>query len=359
MLAFLFTSQTAVAWEAIEARPGTRAVGMAGVFSAQADDSSALWYNPAGPRHREAINIDVSLDWGQIPVGALSRTSESVGYAETTTTKFAGFYHAGLPLIRESASWGVGIAYFRPYETQVYVDAPRSLVDSAPFGRINVALHQASAGISRIISPELTVGGTVDFLWNETDCLEFSPCVDNGPSGWGSQIGVLYDLLQHKGSMLTLGAMWRSKASLTYDSTPRSGLGTVLESYLPGRPTATSMALSIQSPTRWALVKANMELEKKSWSGASASNESRANYVTVGASGEGIFVIGDGQTLALRMGRRNAQTNDGASGNVNIAAAGLGYGFSQRHIVDLACERRNNERQGKATLCSVSYSLQY
>ena len=359
-LAFFLASSSAGAWEAFEARPGTRAMGMAGVFSAQADDSSAWWYNPAGPRHRQGIHLDASLEWGQVPGGTIGDdTPQAAGYDDAAAFSFAGLYYAGLPFAGKSPSWGTGIAYFRPYETQVYVDAPRSLVDAAPFGRINAVIHQASVGLSRNISPGFTVGSTADLLWSEIDCLEFSPCVDNGPAGWGTQLGVLYDLMQHEERTITLGATWRSKASLGYDSTPRSGLGTVLESYLPDRPMAASISLSVQTPTSHALLRTNAVVEKKRWTGADGATQPLADYLVIGASGESLFVIGEGQTLALRVGLRHARANDEAADDVNVAAAGVGYGFGQRHALDVAAERRDSGRHGSATLWSVSYSLQY
>lgn len=359
-LVMCWASHSAHAWEAFEARPGTRALGMAGVFSGQADDSSAWWYNPAGPRHRQGINLDASIAWGQGPARTLGDVAASTAhYDATTAVNFAGFYHAGLPFLDGSSSWGAGIAYFRPYEAQVHVDAPRSLVDSAAFGPINAVLHQASAGLSRHVAPALTVGGTADLVWSDIDCLDFSPCVDHGPSGWGMQLGALYDVMQHEGHIITLGATWRSKASLGYDSTPRSGLGTVLESYLPDRPATASVGVSVQTPTSRALLRTNAVLEKKRWTGADQANQRLADYLVLGASAEIIFVFNAGQTLALRTGLRYARADEDAADDVHLVAVGVGYGFGKRHAVDVAAERRDTDRYGTATLWSVSYSLQY
>ncbi len=349
------------AFEAIEPSPGTRAMGMAGVFAPQADDSTAIWYNPAGPKHGHGVRQEVSAELTdaaalEIPMagGAVSGFDKG-----ETSLRFVGAYRAGIDPDDKQAT-GFGLAYLRLYDAAVYVDAPRSLLDSTPYGRVESVYHQISAALNRSVSHRFTVGASLDVLWTEISCLDFSPCVDNGPNGFGGSVGALFDIIKTEERAVTASAMWRSGADLSYDSLPSSGVGTVLENFLPDRPETLSIGVSVKQPLSWAHLRGNVVYEMRDWSGAASSDAPLSDYSGWGVSGEMMSAPQIGRTLALRLGLKQMQADD-AGDDVKVLAVGVGYGFGGRHAVDAAVERRDGggAAQQENTAWSVSYSIQF
>jgi len=67
---------------------GTRAMGMAGAFIVQANDSSAIWYNPAGLAQPGAPKFDLTIEYGQVP-----KRSDAGEYGGEGNLKFASYLY--------------------------------------------------------------------------------------------------------------------------------------------------------------------------------------------------------------------------------------------------------------------------
>ncbi len=93
------------AYEQYFTYPGTRAMGMAGSFIAQANDSSAVWYNPAGLMQPGAPKFDLTAEYGKVP-----QRDESGKYGSDNSLKFASI--AG-----SFEKYHMGLSYFKPYQT--------------------------------------------------------------------------------------------------------------------------------------------------------------------------------------------------------------------------------------------------
>ena len=360
----LLSSLNVAASEIFENHPGTRAMGMAGVFTAQADDSSAIWYNPAGPKHYAAIKRDFSVEWGELAARGTANNdrAEAAELARSDATlKFAGLYRNGWRDNAGADDIGFGFAYFSPYELATYVAAPRNLVDSTPFGRMTARYRQVSAAINKNVSQYASLGATLDGVWTDVACLDFNPCVQHGPYGFGASVGMLYDIAQTQDFSVTLGMTWRSRSALGYDTQATSGIATVLANYLPDRPEARAIAISVKRPTRVALLNANISYEQKRWAAASDTTLALANVGVWGAGVEALYALTRGDNFSLRLGAKHGTPANESDSSFNIWSSGLGYGFAHRHAVDAAVERRANggENKSATTVWSLSYSLQY
>jgi len=360
----LLLSLNVAAFEIFENHPGTRAMGMAGVFTAQADDSSAIWYNPVGPKHYAAIKQDFSVEWGALAARGIANndSAEAAELARSDATlKFAGLYRNGWRGDAGVDDVGFGFAYFSPYEFTTFVAAPRNPVDATPFGRITARYRQVSAAINKNVSQHASLGATLDGVWTDIDCLDFSPCVQHGPYGFGASVGMLYDIAKTQNFSVTLGMTWRSRSALGYDTQATSGIGTVLTNYLPDRPEARAIAISVKRPTRVALLNANLSYEQKRWAAASDTALDLANVGVWGAGVEALVALNGGDNVSLRLGAKHGTPTNGDDNSFNIWASGIGYGFAHRHAVDAAVERRVNggENKSSTTVWSLSYSLQY
>lgn len=359
VLAFLSALPCFVsASESFQTYPGTRAMGMAGVFSAQADDSSAIWYNPAGLKRLSTIKSDFTLELAQTPT-----PTSNMSYGTRSGLKYLGAYLDHLPWWQNNndEALGIGVAYFSPLRQAINVDAPSNPIDNQPYGLLDVQYRQMSVLFSGAVNDDLSVGGTVDAMWTDVDCRNYARCVKHGPWGAGVTAGLIYSLAQTPWGALNLGAVWRSPVSLDYTSSAHSGLGRELPSYLPGRPQSRNLGLHLQTPAPWALINTNFILEQTLWAATVSRGARLTDYKKMGAGAEFLLPMRGNSILALRLGISRALPQDnGISSAVNITALGMGYSFAKNHFVDLAWETRGNgegEKDSKR-FWSLSYSFQ-
>lgn len=361
-------STNSFAFEPFMNLPSTRAASMAGVFSAQADDSSAIWYNPAGIKRSHTIAEEYSLDFSQQPVRSLTKpgstSRETSHYGDSVNTlRFAAIYLDHIPFITNSSqNLGTGLAYIALNQLYINIDVAQTPLTTNTFGLVKASYRQLSWMLSGMSNEHLSFGATLDYVWAAVDCLEFPICVDNNPSGSGFSLGMLYDVYHDQQTQYNIGMLWRSKAALGYSSTPGSGIGKHLEAYLPERPGSWNFGANIQHSTGSSLLNLNFIYEEVLWSEATGRNPILPNYTNTGLGSEIIYSLSDGASLALRAGYRKAfSSNVNKLPDMQLWAAGFGYFFMHHHSIDLAIESRNTDFPSEKTssTLSISYSLQY
>ena len=359
MIAFL---QPAQAYQAFVNLPGSRAAGMAGVFTAQADDATAIWYNPAGLSRPGLTTSEASLDWGDL-VG-LDRRGRFT--ADDSAIKFAGVHVSRLPewktFIQRPA---VGIAVLRPYDIDVNITEPRSILDPTPFGQVAIDYFQVAFQASVGIGEHGAIGATYDVLWSDVECLTYSPCADDGPSGSGFTLALSYlwpvsDLLQVTGALVA-----RTKASMDYDRVASSGIGRLLDDYAPDRPASLHAGVNIRATTSWGVANTNIDIGQVSWSDSVDGNiefdPDGMDYTRLGLGAEIILPLASAG-LALRAGYARETPDDDRFADIDHWTLGAGFAINARHFLDGALQWRdvtddsNSESQ---QLVSISYSLQF
>jgi long-subunit fatty acid transport protein len=365
---FITVAFDCAAFEPYSLQPSTRAASMAGIFSAQADDSSAIWYNPAGLKRNNSISSEITIDYAQQITReakkATASTAEGTEYGEEKNgLRFAAGYMDRLPFLTKSdGRWGTGLAYLTLNRLTIDINEPQSPVTTDTFGLIETVNHQVSWLLGVSLTPNLSLGGTVDFVWTDVECLEFSPCVDNPPTGWGGSVGLLYDVVKSERFNARIGAIWRSKADVGYASTPGSGIGTVLELYIPDRPESANLGINFQFPAAWAFINLNVIAEQVRWSQAAGSRQPLPDYTNWGIGSEWIFALADTSSLAFRAGYRQGNSNDiNKLPDFQLLTTGVGYFFYKHHSIDLAYEYRDADftNNNTSSTLSISYSLQY
>jgi len=349
---------SAFALEGFANNPGTRAMGMAGAFTAQGDDSSAIWYNPSAPIHYNYIQQDFSFALTNRISSQDQRATDNLPSTEFFPNFLAYYTRTSFSLINQMPI-GLGVSYFSPYKVNVYIDAPQSLVNDQEFGGVNARYHQFSSMINLAPSPALSIGGTIDFLWLNINCKNYKPCVDFGPTAFGASLGGLYELVNNQHYVLNVGATWRSRAKLVYRSTPSSGIGGVLTDYVPDRPDTKNIGLSLQIPTSLMLVNSNIVIERVAWSSTVEQGKLLSNYHNIGSSIELMSLTKSGKSFAARIGGK--LLNNRSTGNFDVAIASLGFGYEviKSHMIDFAFEHRKFRTTDSTTNAwSVSYSWQ-
>ena len=329
-------------------------MGMAGVFAAQADDSSAIWYNPAGPKSDTAAKSDISIEFANIPSvnqdGEYSRGGAKLKFLGGYTEEQFAIFGAANPVI-------VGAGYFLPSRTTIYIDALRPARNPLPYGYVDITHHEVSALIA--VSPVLgfSWGATVDMMWSEIQCRDYNPCVNKtGPVGYGASLGAKYSVAKFSSGTIDIAAAWHSRMALRYASRPPEGLGSVIEDYIPGRPPSFALGINLKMSTSIAAINVNGQAERTGWSDTT-KDASITNYRKFGASAEALFPMNNGNDFALRMGASRASAS-GNSPEVRTIAIGAGYGFAKQNSIDVAFEQRSLSIETHENFASLSYSMQ-
>lgn len=343
-------STNANAFEAYVTNPGTRAMGMAGVFAAQADDSSAIWYNPGGLARANMVKRDYTVEWGGIPAAHAQR-----GFSDKQTFKFAGAYAGEL---WDKPTLGAGVAYMVPYQLSFDITQRVSPLSARTYGEITASYRQVSGLFAAQVRPDLAVGATLDWVWIGVEC-EQPLCVDYGPVGIGMSLGAAYDMVRRKDWAATLAAVWHSRAKLGYQSEPESGIGVYLGDYLPDRPQSLHLGAGLQIPGRKILWNTNVGIDRRWWSRAAGASAPADDFTRLGIAEEALIPLAPGRSLALRLGWAQARA-EGGTDRVTTFSSGLGFSFAEHHAVDFAFERRvlKSAFNDEAQHVSLSYSWQ-
>ena len=336
------------AFEAYATNPGTRAMGMAGVFIAQADDSSAIWYNPGGLARANMIKREYSVEWSGIPAA-----TEQLKFSNDQALKFIGAYAGDL---WDKSTLGTGVAYLVPLELSFDIAQRISPLSARTYGGITATYRQLSGLMAAQLRPGLAAGATLDWVWVDVRC-EQSPCVNYGPAGLGMSLGTTYEVARHKDWTTTLAAVWHSRAALGYGTEATSGIGTQLENYLPDRPQSLHFGAALRIGVRNAVWNTNVSIEKRGWSKAAGIFAHANDFTRLGIAEEVLIPLSQGRSVAVRLGWAQA---DGGENHVRISAAGMGYSFAKHHSVDIAFENRGlkSALNSEASYASLSYSWQ-
>ena len=362
----LASTQNAFSYEAYSVLPGSRALGMAGIFHAQADDTTAIWYNPAGLSRQNLGTNEMSFDWGKMPkadnAGDLSSNSGNF--------RFMGLHIANLPDLWLLKRPAIGFALFKPYKLQIHIPEERSALDPTPFGNVDIGYYQASVQASTGVGNNISIGGTFDTVWTSVDCLQYTPCTNDGPSGVGFSMALNYSWLVSDALRISAAGVYRTKASLGYDTISSTGIGRHIESYTPDRPASYTFSTNFQISQAWGLSNINISVEDISWSDTLSRNitfdASSMDYQRIGIGGETLIPIVGNITMAMRAGYAISTSDDSLTfANVEIISLGTGVSFQSRHFVDLALESRDAKETtldpdgGSLNLYSISYSFQF
>ena len=364
----LFPLSEIPAMELVNRNPGTRATAMAGLFTAQANDSSAIWYNPAGIASPQSAQFDSTVSWSEYHAGA-SGYDGSYGPTDTiliqpkrNNINFAGVSSHGQVFAEKlTGIHGAALGYYNPYTLVLNIDEPVSAQSTQTFGRVEVKYQELLFGLSAGHGDDFSYGGSLEFMGTDIECLDFSICVDNGPWGIGLIAGALYSKQLNAKTQLNVAGVWRSKISLAYSNKPQSGVGSVLDQYLPDRPQSATIGVGFSVATSANLIQFNSEYAYKWWSETSGDKNPLSDYSEFGFSGEILQPLTLGFTLAVRIGLKQSDAVTGElHPDFNTYSTGLGVAISERHFLDTAYEKRDvKDGSYNSNLISASYSYQF
>jgi len=218
---FLFWSGSVFAGGLSTPGQGARALGMAGAFTAVADDGSAVYYNPAGISQIDGTSIEA----GVALISPELRYTTPGGATETSTKSATApsFFMTHRLTDRLSAGFGLYAPYARDAEI------PDDLANGFPSQRSKMVRTDFSGVVSWQANDTLSIGGGLVIGKSQID--------RSIPAGLGLRIN---DKMDGTGFGGIVGLLWkvsdRLKAGVTYRtamSIDHSGERTIVAGVVP------------------------------------------------------------------------------------------------------------------------------
>ncbi len=231
LLILLFTASTSFAAGFRLPEAGAKAMGMGFAFTAQADDPSAIYFNPAGLTQLKGQNVMLGLTYvkengaeynGTTPVddfqtGFTTRKSE--------TQKTLNFYIPNAYYTNTNAktgfSYGVGI--FTPFGLgQEYDNGNNDSIFRNQITKIDLKTIVVNPTIAFKVNDVLSLGLGIDYMWGQAKLAKtpWAPTLGGNlynldmkadGDAWGYNFGVLVKATEN----LRIGANYRSPFTLT------------------------------------------------------------------------------------------------------------------------------------------------
>lgn len=266
LLVLLFTASTSFAAGFRLPEAGAKAMGMGFAFTAQADDPSAIYFNPAGLTQLKGQNIMVGVTYVRENGNEFTGTTpvDNQTAIKNETQKSLNFYIPNAYYTKTTAdgyvAYGVGI--FSPFGLgQEYNDQNTSIFRNQ-ITKIDLQTIVVNPTIAFKINEVLSVGFGIDWMYGKAklDKTPWVPGVGNlynvDLDGDGNTWGYNFGLLLKPTENLRIGVNYRSPFTLKVknadvnvgNTSPAYGLG-----ILGGTPVNTIGSATIAMPATFAL----------------------------------------------------------------------------------------------------------
>lgn len=192
-----------------------QAAGMGGAVTGLVDDSTAIYWNPAGIAGREGLDVSAGIS---LVLPTITFKSDATGASTTTNpglaTPFNAFISYGI-----TDKFSIGLGVFNPFGASItwpdgWEGAGRALSSSVQTFEFNPTVAYAPTSRIRLAAGLQVVRGTV-FITRALDFGDSQGQVALGGDAWGFgwNLGVQADLVEHR---LSLGASFRSGVGMNF-----------------------------------------------------------------------------------------------------------------------------------------------
>ena len=222
LLVLLFGASTSFAAGFRLPEAGVKAMGMGFAFTAQADDPSAIYFNPAGLTQLKGQNIMVGVTYVRENGNEFTGTTPLTGGATVSETqKSLNFFIPNAYYTRTTNSGNVayGVGIFAPFGLgQEYKDKHTSIFRNQ-ITMIDLQTIVVNPTIAFKVNEVLSVGGGIDYMYGRAK-LEQTPVslvgnlYDGELKGNGDAWGYNFGLLLKPTENLRIGANYRSQFTL-------------------------------------------------------------------------------------------------------------------------------------------------
>ncbi|MHB8833274.1 MAG: OmpP1/FadL family transporter [Desulfobacteria bacterium] len=224
LLVLLFTASTSFAAGFRLPEAGAKAMGMGFAFTAQADDPSAIYFNPAGLTQLKGQNVMVGLTYVRENGGEFTGTTpvDNTTAIKNETQKSLNFFIPNMYYTKTNASTGFayGVGIFAPFGLgQEYNNKDTSIFRNQ-VTKIDLMTVVVNPTIAFKVNEFLSVGAGVDYMYgkvkyNKTPVLPFGS-FKTALEGTGDAWGYNFGLLLKPSKNLKVGFNYRSPFHLQF-----------------------------------------------------------------------------------------------------------------------------------------------
>ncbi len=269
VLLFSVGSATAAGFRLPEA--GAKAMGMGFAFTAQADDPSAIYFNPAGLTQLKGRNIMLGLTFVRENGNEFTGTTpvDNTTATKNETQKNLNFYIPNAYFTKTDSSTGFayGIGVFAPFGLGQEYDNRNTSIFRNQITKIDLQTIVINPTVAFRVGEILSVGLGIDYMYGKaklakTPWLSSVSAFNNGNlynldlegdgDAWGYNAGLLLKASEH----LRIGASYRSGFNLKIKDgdVTISGLNPAYGTGLLGTaPSNTKASTTISMPATFAL----------------------------------------------------------------------------------------------------------
>jgi len=224
LLVLLFTASTSFAAGFRLPEAGVKAMGMGFAFTAQADDPSAIYFNPAGLTQLKGHNVMVGVTYVRENGADFTGTTpvDNVTAIKSETQKSLNFFipNAYYTKTTSDGYFAYGVGIFAPFGLgQEYNNKDTSIFRNQ-ITRIDLMTVVVNPTIAFKINEFLSVGAGIDWMWGQAE-LEKTPVVPGVGNLYNSKLkgdgdvwGYNFGLLLKPTPNFRIGASYRSPFNL-------------------------------------------------------------------------------------------------------------------------------------------------
>jgi long-chain fatty acid transport protein len=218
LLVLLFTASTSFAAGFRLPEAGVKAMGMGFAFTAQADDPSAIYFNPAGLTQLKGQNVMLGVTYVRENGGEFTGTTPLTGGATVSETqKSLDFFIPNAYYTNTNASSGIayGVGIFAPFGLgQEYKDQNTSIFRNQ-VTKIDLMTIVVNPTIAFQINEFLSIGAGIDYMYGSVEYLktpvlgagaQFKANLEGTGDAWGYNFGLLLKATKN----LKIGFNYRS-----------------------------------------------------------------------------------------------------------------------------------------------------
>ena len=224
LVLLLFTATSAMAGGFRLPEAGAKAMGMGFAFTAQANDPSAIYFNPAGIMQLEGNNLEVGVTYIKANGGTFTGTTPLTGgLSVSETQKDLDFFVPNAFFTRRaSPNFAYGVGIFAPFGTGQEYENRNTSIFRSQITKIDLMTLVVNPTVAWKINEVLSVGAGIDFLYGKAELQKagvvnigsplniFQLDLDGDGTAWGYNFGVLLTPTKQ----WKIGAAYRSKFDL-------------------------------------------------------------------------------------------------------------------------------------------------
>lgn len=213
---------------------GTKAMGMAGAFTAQADDGSALWHNVGGLAFASERQFMVGATYITFSeasfAGADPFPGEGISEEQTTLSEYPPHAYWVQPL---SGDWRFGLGLNAPFGLTTEWQDPESFSGRYLSTRAALRVFDLNPSLAWQVTPNLGIGIGAIVRFSDVELDRYVPFVnpftqqviDAGrvalDSDFGNAYGFNVGILHKYNNSFSWGLSYRSKAKVEYEGDAR------------------------------------------------------------------------------------------------------------------------------------------